>query len=439
MVVLIFRTLKIEYQKGETTMTHPKMKWTYIGVDSHKETHCAVFLDCFFGKIGEITFNNIPSEFEAFLKEAKKHKVGGTDFAFGLEDTSAYGKSLAMFLADKKQMVKHVNAALVANERNSHNVLHKTDSFDAECAARVLLSRFDELPIANPQDKYWVLAEIVTRRNSLIKINVGLKNYLHTLLSGNYPNYKKYFRLVASKTALAFFENYPSPDTLKGVTAEELRETIKRNSGGSFGIAMATVLLKHVEKCGCKPSEYQAEKCFTVKSVVRQVKANLFEIEETEKLLESFLKNFDYKLTSIRGVDTVMAARLIAEIGDIQRFSTPAKLAKYAGVAPVTYASGKTDIQYANTRGNRQLNETLFRLALTMVMVTGRSRKIRNPYFYDYYRKKLSEGKTKRQALKCVERRLVNILWGMMKNKTEYRNPPSYDEPKEKEDKEQKA
>ena len=142
----------------------------------------------------------------------------------------------------------------------------------------------------------------------------------------------------------------------------------------------------------------------------------------------------------MRGIDTVMAARLIAEIGDIKRFPNASKLAKYAGVAPVTYASGRTDIQYANTRGSRQLNETLFRLALTMVMVKGRNRTIVNPYFYEYYRKKLSEGKTKRQALKCVERRLVNILWGMMKNNTEYINPPSYDEPPElqKDDKKQK-
>jgi transposase len=133
----------------------------------------------------------------------------------------------------------------------------------------------------------------------------------------------------------------------------------------------------------------------------------------------------------MRGIDTVTAARLIAEIGDIRRFESPAKLAKYAGIAPVTYASGKTDCQFANARGNRNLNEIFFRLALTLTMTSGRDTKINNHYFYDYYRKKLSEGKTKKQALKSVQRRVVNIIYGMMKNGTEYKNPDVHDKPKE--------
>ena len=407
------------------------MKWSYVGIDSHKDTHTAVFLDCFFGKTGEIAFGNVPSEFDAFLKEAQKYKVVGTDFAFGLEDVSAYGRALNVFLTEKKQTVKHVNAALVASERKSGSVLHKTDSFDAECAARVLLSRFDELPTADPQDKYWVLASVVARRNSLVKINVALKNHLHALLTDSYPNYKKYFPLVASKTALTFFERYPSPETLTGTTAEGLREFLHQEADSRLSLEKAAEFLNHIGKSGWKPSEYQAEKDFTVKSTVRQIKANVFEIGEVDGLLEKFLKNFDCKLTSMSGIDTVTAARLIAEIGDIRRFPTSAKLAKYAGVSPVTYASGKSDVQYANTRGNRQLNEIFFRIALTLTMAVGKTNRIVNPYFYHYYRKKLSEGKTKKQALKCVERRLVNILWGMMKNNTEYINPETYDEPKD--------
>ena len=126
-----------------------------------------------------------------------------------------------------------------------------------------------------------------------------------------------------------------------------------------------------------------------------------------------------------------MAANLIAEIGDIKRFPTASRLAKYAGVAPVTYASGKSDWQFANERGNRKLNRIFFRLAVRLIMASGQGTKITNHYFYDYYRKKQTEGKTKKQALKCLERRLVNIIWGMMKNNTEYINPPLLDKPKE--------
>jgi len=412
-------------------MVHPKMKWTYVGGDSHKDTHTMVFIDCFFGKIGEITFRNIPSEFDAFLKEAQKFKVIGTSFAFGLEDVSAYGRALNVFLTEKKQLVKHVNATLVASERKSRNTLQKTDSFDAECAARVLLSRFDELPVCDPQDKYWILGSLVARRNSIVKLNVALINHLHSLITDNYPDYRKYFPNIATKTALIFFEKYPSPVKLFGVSAEELTEPFKNTRNNRFTIARAEEFLAYIEKCGFKASEYQAEKDFTIMSTVRQLTANLYEIAEMDKQLESFLPKFDYKLTSMKGIDTVMASKLIAEIGDIKRFPNPAKLAKYAGVSPVTYASGKSDCQYANERGNRELNQIFFSLAMNLTKPTGINRKIINHYFYSYYLKKISEGKTKKQAIKCVERRLVNIIYGMMKNNTEYINPPTYDEPKE--------
>ena len=129
-------------------------------------------------------------------------------------------------------------------------------------------------------------------------------------------------------------------------------------------------------------------------------------------------------LTSMKGIDTVTAAKLIAEIGDINRFSSPAKLASYAGVAPVTYASGLTNIQYANKRGNRTLNEIFFRLAMGFIVLRGSQKVAVNPFFYEYYHQKLAEGKTKKQALKCVQRRLVNIIYNMMKHKEDYINPP---------------
>jgi len=64
---------------------------------------------------------------------------------------------------------------------------------------------------------------------------------------------------------------------------------------------------------------------------------------------------------------------------------------------------------------------------MVVTMTAGRHKKIVNPFFYDYYHRKISEGKTKRQALKCVQRRLVNIIWSMMTYKTEYINPPTKD------------
>ena len=145
-----------------------------------------------------------------------------------------------------------------------------------------------------------------------------------------------------------------------------------------------------------------------------------------------YLDTFDCTLTSMSGIDVVSACQFLSCIGDVKRFSTPAKLARYSGIAPVTYASGKKDLQFANQRGNRELNSLFYALAVRLTSPLGHHHRIINPFFYDYFHRKQAEGKTKRQALKCVERRLVNIIWTMLTNNEEYVNPPVMDEPKEK-------
>ena len=155
------------------------------------------------------------------------------------------------------------------------------------------------------------------------------------------------------------------------------------------------------------------------------------ELEQTENALAKAFEQFGTTLTSMKGLDFVTAAQLLSCIGDISKFSTPAKLARYAGIAPVTYASGKKDSQYASTRGNRELNSHFYQLALRLTVTYESKRgtdaaeyKTINPFFYDYLNRKMSEGKTKRQALKCVMRRLVNIIWTMLTNREDYVNPP---------------
>lgn len=412
---------------------HPKMKQVYCGIDSHKDTHCAVVLNCFYEKLGEVTFKNAPSAFNGFITEIQKLKPKGTSFIFGLEDVTAYGRSLAVFLTNRKYQVKHVNAALVASERKSVNILNKTDSFDAECAARVLLNRFDQLPDADPQDKFWVLSNLVVRRRSIVKMNTALKNHLHSFLTGHYPSYSLFFSDIGDDTTLLFYEKYPSPSKLKGVLVEELAEMLEENSNKRVGREKAAQILDFVKRDGDTTSEYQEVRDQAIRSTINQIRNNKKELETIDGMLEEFLDCFDYKLTSMRGINTVIAASLIAEIGDISKFPTPAKLARYSGVAPVTWSSGKTDVQYANQRGNRKLHSIFYHLAVLVTMTAGKNRTVINPYFYDYYNKKIREGKTTGQALKCVQRRLVNIIWNMMTYKTEYINPPTMKSPKQPE------
>jgi len=408
-------------------MQHPKAQYTYVGIDSHKDTHTAVLLDCFFDKLGEIQFENLPSKFPEFLENASRLRQEGTTLLFGLEDISAYGRTLTVFLKDKGQLVKHVNALLVARERKNQTATQKTDSVDATCAARVLLSKFGELPDAQPDHQYWILRTLVTQRDYIVRNNTSLKNNLHSLLTQHYPNYRSFFENIDCNASLAFYLRYPSPSTLEGTSVEELTEFLLKPSQGRVGAAKAREILDNLQDTAVPLQEIRDE---AVRSVVRQIQSNLAEIKVVESRLAEVLAMFETTLTSMTGIDIVSAAQMLSCIGDIRRFPTAAKLARYAGIAPVTYASGKTDKQFVSHRGNRELNSIFYQLAVRLVGVSS-GNKARNHFFYSYYHKKMSEGKTKRQALKCVERRLVNIVWTMLTNGEEYVNPPLYDIPKE--------
>jgi transposase len=414
------------------------MQYTYVGVDSHKDTHTAVFLDCFFEKLGEISFNNTAYAFNVFLIKAETFKQDGTTFMFGLEDVSSFGRALAIFLRDSNQPVKHVNAYLVARERKNHTFTEKTDSVDAECAARLLISKFGSLPDVGEDESYWLLRSLVVQRDFIMNSNVRLKTYLHSLLTQDFPQYHKFFYGIESKSAFAFFMKYPSAGTLKGVTAEDLGQFLWEQSKGYHGIERAQEILKSTDT---NAPVYEIRN-MSVQSTLKQYQHNMKELEKTEKTLAKTFAKFDTTLTSMTGLDIVSASQLLSCIGDIKKFPTPAKLAKYAGIAPTTYASGKKDLQYANTRGNRELNSHFYNLATRMVVTYESKRgtdnaecRSINPFFHEYYHRKISEGKTKRQALKCVQRRLVNIIWTMLTNNEEYINPPMIEIEKQKNNK----
>lgn len=412
-------------------MKHQKMKWTYVGIDTHKDTHTAVFLDCFFQKLGELTFSNLPSAFDSFLSQAESLKANGTTLMFGLEDASSLGRTLAVFLINNKKPVKHVNSLSVARERKNGNITQKTDSIDAECTARVLLSKLDKLPFVSLQDKYWILRTLVVQRNQLVESNIRAKQTLHNLLTQHYPNYNKFFKCIDGKTSLAFFNAFPSPKYLENVTREELIAFLHIFSEKRLGSRKADVILSSVENISYDIlEEHQKIRDDAIRCVIRQIEFYMEELKHIEHSMATYLQPLDCTLTSMAGIDTVSACQILSCIGDISKFKTPAQLARYAGIAPVTYASGKKDSQFADKRGNRELNALFFTLAVRLISPVGPNRKLINMFFYDYFKRKQAEGKTKRQAIKCVERRLVNIIWTMLTRNEEYVNPPVFDIPK---------
>ncbi|MBW6411920.1 IS110 family transposase [Clostridium weizhouense] len=400
---------------------HKKQNHIYVGLDLHKDTHTAVIIDCWEEKLGSITIENKPSDFTRLVNKVNKIAGNLTPF-YGLEDVHGYGRSLAVFLIERGMIVKEVNSALSYMERMSYPTTQKSDDWDARCIASVLLRKLDTLPDANPQDLYWTIKMMVNRRNSIVKSITNLTNQLHENLNYNYPSYKKFFSDVNSKTALAFYDKYPSPKHLKGVTDEELAEFLRKPSHNSCSTRKAKEIIELVESDGDTTREYQEFRDFIIQSTVRDIAFKSEEIKKVEVEMKKLLKLLDLKLETIPGIDTVTAIALVAHIGDIKRFRNADKLAKFSGIAPVNFSSAGKEKDKKSKQGNRELYGVFYFLAVQQIQVSKKGTP-RNPAFLEYYKRKVSEGKTKIQALVCVMRRLNNIIYGMMKNKTEYVMP----------------
>jgi transposase len=402
---------------------HDKQKYLYVGVDLHKQHHVAVIINCWQEKLGEITVENKPSAFSKFLLEVDKQKEDGMTLAFGLEDVGGYGRSLAQFLADHGQLVKEVNPALSYAERKSHMTTQKSDNWDAECVARILVNKLDHLPDAKPDDLFWSIQQLVSRRNALVKAQGALKNQLHIQLNHHYPSYKKFFSEVDGKTALAFWERYPSPSSLQGVTIKQLTTFLLEASNNTCSVKKATEIVKLVEEDGLTKKEYQETRDFLVRSIVRDILFKKQEMGYVDRELKELMSLLDFQLNTMPGIELVTASALIAEIGDVRRFPSANKLARFAGIAPVYFGSGGKGKMHKSKQGNWALHALFYNLAVQQVQVAKGSKLPRNPVFHAYYQRKQKEGKTKGQALVCIMRRLVNIIYGLMKYKTAYELP----------------
>ena len=131
-------------------------------------------------------------------------------------------------------------------------------------------------------------------------------------------------------------------------------------------------------------------------------------ILELERELQARMAATAPALLALPGCGALSAAKLLAEIGPIERFDTDAQLARHAGVAPLEASSGRIRRHRLDRGGNRQLNCALHRIAITQ----GRS----HPPARAYLDRKHAEGKSRREALRCLKRQLARTVYTTLKN-----------------------
>ena len=224
------------------------------------------------------------------------------------------------------------------------------------------------IPDAKSEDAYWTLGQLVTRRDILVKEGIRLKNGLHSHICVAYPRYRQFFAEVDGKTAMYFWKTYPSLGHLKGKSADELWEEFRSVVRGARK-DRAVRILDCVHNDGETIRDYQESRDFITRSYARCLEHQHDEMSFIEAEIKRILEHFPYKLTSIPGVRTVTAAKIIAGISDISRFKNADKLARYCGIAPVTFSSSGKGKDISTKQGNRMLNGVFYFMAVTVVSV----------------------------------------------------------------------
>jgi transposase len=111
----------------------------------------------------------------------------------------------------------------------------------------------------------------------------------------------------------------------------------------------------------------------------------------------------DTTLLELHGVGPIVAALILAHVGDPARFATPERFASYNATAPIEASSGPRKRHRLNPRGNRKLNHAMHLIAVTQIAHDTPGRV--------YYDRKLDEGKTKKEALRALKRRISDAVW----------------------------
>lgn len=362
-------------------------QFLYVGMDIHKDNHTAVATNCFGQNLLQLEMSNCKDDFVNFVAAVKQlSEQNDLIPVFGLEDSYGYGQRLSRYLSGQGFTVKMVPPVMTDQFRRYETHPEKNDSLDALAAAKVLIQRIDTLPVFTLSDQDEIakeIKELALDREFLIKEQTRLKNQLHRLLHKAWnSNYRERFRDPFALRSLRYWKLHPVPKDVSEIPGDP-------------------EILKH--------------------QIVRKVR-RLLEIREETKEIENelaqLMEQSGQKLTTLNGCGTTLGAQVMAEVRDIDRFHSSSALAKYAGLCPRERSSGKTFKHVKTKAGNRRLNTAIHRIALSQISRSG------NQYAKAYFQRKISEGKTKTQSLCCLKRRLVDIIFMMLKYKQPYQYAP---------------
>ncbi len=141
--------------------------------------------------------------------------------------------------------------------------------------------------------------------------------------------------------------------------------------------------------------------------LVRQIRVLDNQLAKIAVQMEAALEEYGSSLLEIDGVGPVLAVRLLGRAGRPSRFRSADAFASYTGAAPIEASSGERVVHRLSRNGDRKLNSALQLVAVTQVRMRGSDGRA-------YFDKKIAEGKTLNEAMRCLKRKLASHIWRRM-------------------------
>ena len=333
-----------------------------VGVDPHRDMHALAVVHVLSGAVVlETTVAASSDGYAQALKLAEVHAPGRR--AFAVEGTGSFGAGLTRFLSGRGERVLEVSR--LRRERRSGG---KTDALDAIRAARSVLGQ--ERP-ATPRagGERQALQALVAAREGAVNAKCAALGQLRDLL-------------------------VTTPEPLRG----ELR------------LLTPARLLKRLAATrpdGRRDPELRGT-MLALRSIARRVLQVTAEERELAREIETIIRKLAPQLLDQPGVGPHSAAQLVLSWSHRGRITSEAAFARLAGVAPIPASSGQTVRYRLDRSGDRKLNR-----ALHTILVT---RKRAHPATIAYIERRIQEGKTRREATRCLKRYLARSLYRLLEH-----------------------
>ncbi len=381
-----------------------------VGIDIAKRTHEACFMGQDGRQIGKTRrFHNTRRSVRALLDDLQQLPEPAT---IGLEATGHYWLALHDELVRAGHTVQVLNPLQTHAYRKTTIRKLKTDRKDAWLIADVV--RIGRGRAAYVPDETILQLRELTRFRWAVVDQIGdAKRRSLSILDRVFPEYETLFSDVFIKSSRALLQQATTAAEFADADLAELTAVLKQKSRGRLGAEKAEALqLAAHDSLGI--TRLGGVASFELRALLDQIAFLEHQVAAIEQQIETRLAEIAQHVTEIKGISPVMAASLIAEIGDVQRFRRFESLVAYSGIDPSVFASGefKATETHMSKRGSPHLRRALWLSAITASQS--------NPDLGEYLQRRLAEGKPWGTAMGAVARKLLSRIYVILRDNRPY-------------------